>query len=194
MKIIALCGQKATGKDLVASVIIDKITERGIPVRKLQFGDLTKQIICQAFGLRNDREYNQLIRGFITLPNGTERTGKEVAKTIQMKLRQSNAKPFTDSVEDAILEFKGYHPDQFDDVVFVITDLRLKDELKWCKSRNATIIKVKRETGYFDPLVDQIEIDDLFCDDVINNNGTEQELKQLIHERLDSWLINNSHL
>lgn len=192
MKIIALCGQKGTGKDLVATNIIDYITASGKPVRKLQFGDLTRQIISQAFGLRSEREYNQLIRGFVTLPNGSERTGKEIAKTIQMKLRQANSKPFTDAVEDAILEFKGYHPDQFNDVTFVITDLRLKDELKWCKAHNAVIIKVKRQNGYFDPLVDQIEIDDLFCNDVINNDGTEQELKATIDSRIDKWLQNDA--
>lgn len=181
MKIIAICGQKGTGKDLVASLINDYLVANNIPTKKVQFGDACKAIIIQAFGLRNDREYTQLIRSVINLPNGRERTGKEIAKTIQMKLRQANPKYFTNSVEDAILEFKGYHPEQYDDAVFVLTDLRFKEELKWCKSNNVKIIKVKRDSGYYDPLVDEPEIDDWFVDEVIDNNGTEQDLKERVN-------------
>ena len=188
MKIIAICGQKGTGKDLVASIINDYLTTNNIPTKKIQFGDACKAIVCQAFGLRGDRDYTQFIRSILTLPNGKERTGKEIAKTIQMKLRQGNAKYFTSSVEDAILEFKGYHPEQFGDVVFVITDLRFKEELKWCKSNHAKLIKVKRESGYFDPLVDEPEIDDWFVDAVIDNNGTEQELKESVEATIKDLL------
>lgn len=188
MKIIAICGQKGTGKDTLASIITDQLTKINRPWKKLNFGDPAKQIVCQAFDLRNDREYNQFVRSLITLPNGNERTGKLIAKTIQMKLRQGNTKYFIDGVEDSILEYKGYHPDQYDDVVFLITDLRFKDELKWCRNHNATILKVVREGSYHDPLVDQAEIDDLFTSDVIDNNGTEQQLAQLVADRLDTWL------
>lgn len=180
MKIIAICGQKGVGKDATASIIIDYLTENNIPVKKLQFGDACRAIICQAFGLRPEREYTQFIRSIINLPNGRERTGKEIAKTIQMKLRQANPKYFTSGVEDGILEFKGFHPEQYDDVVFVITDLRFKEELKWCKANNAKIVKVKRDCGYYDPLADEPEIDDWLVDKVIDNNGTEQQLKEQV--------------
>lgn len=188
MKIIAICGQKGTGKDTVASLIIDQLSNKEIPYKKISFGDPAKQIVCQAFDLRNDRDYNQFIRSIITLPNGTERTGKSIAKTIQMKLRQGNSKIFIDGIEDSIYEFKGYHPEQFDNVVFLITDLRFKDELKWCRSNNATIIKVKRNGSYFDPLADQPEIDDLFVTDVIDNNGSEQQLADTVASRINLWL------
>ena len=188
MKIIAICGQKGTGKDTLASNIIDQLTKANRPYKKLQFGDPAKQIICQAFDLRGDRDYNQFIRSLITLPNGNERTGKLIAKTIQMKLRQGNAKYFIDGLEDAIYEYKGFHPEQFDDVVFIITDLRFKEELKWCRNHNATILKVVRDGSYYDPLVDQAEIDNIFVSEIVDNNGDEQQLKQLVIDRLDDWL------
>lgn len=188
MKIIAICGQKGTGKDTVASMIIDQLTKANRPFKKIQFGDPAKQIVCQAFDLRNDRDYNQFIRSIITLPNGTERTGKAIAKTIQMKLRQGNSKIFIDGLEDSIYEFKGFHPEQFDDVVFLITDLRFKDELKWCRNHKATIVKIKRDGSYYDPLADQPEIDDIFVTDIIDNNGTEKQLAETVASRLNYWL------
>lgn len=184
MKLIAICGQKGTGKDLVSNLIINTLTQQGVPARKLQFGDAVKKIIQAAFALRDDREYNQFIRGFLHLPNGRDRTGKEVMKVIQARLRQYNNKVFIDEVEDHMLEFKGYHPDQWNDVVFVITDLRYKEELKWCRSNNATIIRVDREGGVFDPLAEQPEIDDYFVQYVVDNNGTEAELLEQIKQLL----------
>jgi len=188
MKIVAICGLKGTGKDTVATIISDILNENDIPCRKLQFGDYAKHIICQAFELRDDREYNQFIRSVITLPNGRERTGKLIAKCIQAKLRQGNASQFIDKIEDAIIEYKGYHPDLYDHTVFLITDLRFKEELKWCKKNNVTILKVKREGGYYDPLADEIEIDDIFANAIIHNDGTEADLKKTILRELPGWL------
>ena len=179
MKIIAICGQKGTGKDLVANTICD-ILEPTHPYRKIQFGDPVKDIISFAFKLRTPRDYLSFIRGLITLQDGTEIVGKDVAKAIQMRMRQYSSEQFIDHVEDQICMFRGYHPEQYDDVVFVITDLRFKDELKWCKANKATIIKVKRDSGVYDPMCDEPEIDDLFADYVIDNNGTEQQLKSEI--------------
>ncbi len=184
MKLIAICGQKGTGKDLVSNLIVDTLTKQNVPARKLQFGDAVKKIIQAAFALRDDREYNQFIRGFLHLPNGRDRTGKEVMKVIQARLRQYNNKVFIEDVEDHMLEFKGYHPEQWNDVVFVITDLRYKEELKWCRANSATIIKVEREGGVFDPLAEQPEIDDFFVHHIIDNNGTEAELNEQIKKLL----------
>ena len=184
MKLIAICGQKGTGKDLVSNLIVDALTKQNVPARKLQFGDAVKKIIQAAFALRDDREYNQFIRGFLYLPNGRDRTGKEVMKVIQARLRQYNNKVFIEDVEDQMLEFKGYHPEQWDNVVFVITDLRYKEELKWCRANNATIVKVEREGGVFDPLAEQPEIDDFFVHHIIDNNGTEAELNEQIKKLL----------
>ena len=85
MKIIAICGQKGTGKDLVANTICD-ILEPTHPYRKIQFGDPVKDIISFAFKLRTPRDYLSFIRGLITLQDGTEIVGKDVAKAIQMRL------------------------------------------------------------------------------------------------------------
>lgn len=177
MKIIAICGQKGTGKDLVANTMCDLLDR---PYRKIQFGDPVRDIVSYAFRLKGPREYTGFIRSIVTLQDGTELVGKDIAKAIQMRMRQYNSEQFIDHVEDQISLYKGYHPEQFDDVVFIITDLRFKDELKWCKANNATIIKVKRDSGVYDPLCKDPEIDDLFVDYVIDNNGTEQQLKSEI--------------
>ena len=72
--------------------------------------------------------------------------------------------------------------------MFVITDLRFKEELKWCKANNAKIVKVKRDCGYYDPLADEPEIDDWLVDKIIDNNGTEQELKEQVLYSLNKLL------
>jgi hypothetical protein len=56
--------------------------------------------------------------------------------------------------------------------------------LKWCRANSATIIKVEREGGVFDPLAEQPEIDDFFVHHIIDNNGTEAELNEQIKKLL----------
>lgn len=183
MQLIALCGQKGTGKDTVAEVICNTLQDI-CTVRKVGFGNQVKDVIMAAFGLRNPREYNMLTHGNVVLPDGRERSGKEVARVLNMRLRKISTKQFIERLEDELLAFKGYHPDLYENAVFVITDLRYREELKWCKSNNIPVVKVKRDNGVYDPIADELDIDDFLCDHFIDNNGTEQELKKEVERVL----------
>lgn len=183
MQLIALCGQKGTGKDTVADVIVN-ILHDICTVRKVGFGNQVKDVICAAFGVSNPRGYNMLTHGTIQLPDGSERSGKEIARILNMRLRKLSASQFIERLEDEILAFKGYHPDLYENAVFVITDLRYREELKWCKAKKIPIIKVKRDSGVYDPHADELDIDDFLCDYFVDNNGSEQELKKEVEQVL----------
>ena len=183
MQLIALCGQKGTGKDTVAEVICNTLQDI-CTVRKVGFGNQVKNVISAAFDLRNPYEYNSFTHGYITLPGGRSRSGKDIARILNMKLREYSPQQFIEKLEDEILAFKGYHPEQYENAVFVITDLRYREELKWCKSKKIPIVKVKRDSGVYDPHTDELDIDDFLCDYFIDNNGTEQELRKEVESLL----------
>lgn len=183
MQLIALCGQKGTGKDTVAEVICNTLQDI-CTVRKVSFGSQVKNVFNALFDLRSPREHNVVTHGYITLPDGRMRSGKEVMRILNMQMREKSPQQFIEKLEDEILAFKGYHPDLYENAVFVITDLRYREELKWCKAKNIPIIKVKRDSGVCDPHTEELDIDDFLCDYFIDNNGTEQELKREVESLL----------
>lgn len=188
MKLIAITGQKKTGKTLLTNTIVEYLNEHNIPNKVIRFGTTVKTTVMAIFKLRNDYEYNNFVHGFITLPNGVEVSGKQVVKSIEIKFRQGNDHFFKNGIEDLIDQYRAFHQDEFDDSVLIIPDLIFKEELKWCKAHDAVVIKIKRQGSYYDPLVDQPEIDDFFADAVINNDDNENHLKLLTSDILDRIL------
>lgn len=187
MKIIAICGQKQTGKDLVANTIITKLNENGIATRKLHFGDFTKPLIKQTFNLRDDKEYYDFCRQIHTIM-GKPVSGKQIVKTLQGKLRHNNGNLSIDHIESEIYAYKGFHREELDTSVLIITDLRFKEELKWCKANNIKVVKVKRDSGIVDPTIDERDIDDFLCDVIVDNNGDEKDLEQEIIKKLPDMI------
>lgn len=187
MKIIAICGQKQTGKDLVANTIITKLNENGILTRKLKFGDFAKTMVMQLFGFRTDKEYYDFCRQYHTVM-GKSFGGKNFVKVLNNKLRYKNGTLGTDHIEDEIYAYKAFHPDELDNTVMIITDLRYKDEIKWCKANKVKIVKVKRDSGIVDPTIDERDIDDFLCDVIVDNNGDEAELEKEIVKKLPDML------
>lgn len=183
-RIIALCGQKGTGKDFVANAIASKVNSR-YPVKRIEFADSIKGIISSAFRLRTNQDYQSFIRSLVTLEDGTKILGKDIVKAIQLRIRETFGRQFAEKVEDEIMAYKGYHPEDFDNVVFVIPDLRFKEELKWLKKNNAVIVKVVRDSSTYDPTISEPDIDDYFCDYIVDNNGSEKETEQQVQLMLE---------
>lgn len=187
MQIIALCGQRGSGKDLVADTIMELL--HGIkPTRKLSFTNQTKELLMATFGIRDQMEWASFTHGKVTLPNGKERSGKEIYRIISMRLRSMNAEHFVERLKDDIFNYKTYHPELYDDVVFIVTDVRFRDEVKWCKANNIPLIKVKRDTAIYDSTVNEMEVEDFLCDHFIDNNRSEKELKESLVEVLTKVL------
>lgn len=178
-RIIALCGQKGTGKDFVAGSIARQLNEQ-LTSKRIEFADPIKDIVCSAFRLRTHQDYGNFIRSLVTLEDGTKILGKDIVKSLQLRIRESFSRQFAEKIEDEIMAYKGYHPESFDNVVFIIPDLRFKEELKWLKKNNAVIVKVVRDSSTYDPSISEPDIDDYFCDYVVDNNGTEKETEMQI--------------
>lgn len=187
MQIIALCGQKGSGKDLVADTIVELLD--GIkPTRKLSFTNQIKELMWSAFDIRDQMEWASFVHNFVTLPSGKRRYGREIYRVLSLGIRNDNAQRYIERLEDDINNYKIYHPESFDDVVFIVTDVRFREEVKWCKANKIPLIKVNRDTLMYDSTVDEIEIEDYLCDHFVDNNGTEKELKENLVELLTKIL------
>lgn len=183
-RIIALCGQKGTGKDFVANSIARQINQQYI-TKRIEFADSIKDIVCNAFRLRTYQDYNSFVRSLVTLEDGTKILGKDIVRALQLRIRETFGRQFAEKIEDEIMAFKGYHPEDFENVVFIVPDLRFKEELKWLKKNNAVIVKVKRDCSTYDPTIGEPEIDDYFCDYIVDNNGSEKETEMQVEIMLE---------
>ncbi len=183
MKIVAICGAKQSGKELVANRILEALTQNGYLTRKFRFSSFVRNSMMSIFHVKPN-DYNDFLKGNYQIGENTI-SGKALEKSVETVLRVNNDRLSIKDVEDGIFSFKAFNREKLDRSVIVISDLRFKDEVAWCKTNNVMIVKVKRDTAVIDINNPQIDVDDFFADFIIENNSDEKTLiEKIAHELL----------
>lgn len=173
VQVVAITGARGSGKDTVASILFE-LNQSTHTIKRCSFNDPIKEVVMSTFGIRTFQEYDTFKRGSVSLPDGREVTGREIIRVLGMQMRGFGNERFIDDMEYRIKCIR--EDNRYDKVLIIITDLKYKDELKWCKENHIPIIKVKRNLTQYDAANNTREIDDFFCDFVVTNDGMESEL------------------
>jgi hypothetical protein len=192
MKVLAICGAKGSGKDTVANLIANRYKDYYL-VRKYALADPIKSILMRTFSMNNLAEYDQFKRSYITMPWGRELFGRDILRNMGMLIRAFNPDHFIEDVQYRMRcidsQFKeGDFGSRFKDVLVIITDIRFKNDVKFCIDEKIPLIKVKRKTAQYDGHVSEQEIDDMFCKIILNNDMTEDDLRDTLYRQLERYL------
>ena len=181
-KVIAVTGLKGSGKNTVANHIIDLYKEK-LQIKTVAFADPIRKQIEYIFKLDGtDKQYDSFKRS--TMSFGVGYVGnstiyaRRAVREIGMLMRSYDETQFVTYVHNKIVSEK--------DKVWIITDLRFENELDYLMSMNAFILKVARDVPQDDHITEN-GINDKFCNVVLNNNGSEDDLRLQIKNEFDKY-------
>jgi hypothetical protein len=182
-KVIAVTGLKGSGKNTVANHIID-LYEETHQIKTVAFADPIRKQIEHIFSLNgSDKQYDSFKRSTMLFnvgyPGSQSIYSRRAVREIGMLMRSYDEGQFVTYVHNKIISEK--------DKVWIITDLRFENELDYLMSINAFIIKVARDVPQDDHIT-EAGIDDKFCNVILNNNGTEDELRLQIKNEFDKYI------
>lgn len=171
MTVVLIAGFRGSGKDKVGEYLERMAKERGIDVHCWAFADKIRETLMNTFKLHQRSDYDMFKRSSFRLISDNflrELDGRDILRTIGMAMRSMNERGFLEDVIQKVEE----HPTALN----IITDLRFKNELDWAKENNYVIIKVRKEDTHSDGHISEVGIDDKYCDYIIDNNGTKEDL------------------
>ena len=165
--IIGLHGAKQSGKDSFFEIAKPLI--RGRDVRKIAFADPIKQEISFIFQLQDELAYDNFKTNDIILPSGQIVPGRHVVREIGMLMRSYDSTQFVEYVKESIMS----EPD----VIWFITDVRFRNEIEMLRRLGGVLVKIVRPSATYDGHVSEQEIEDSYCDYVINNDSSFDEYR-----------------
>ena len=165
--IVALTGNKGSGKDTVANILVEAAR-----FKKIAFMDPLKEQIQQMFGLETESEYDLFKRASIeyTLSDSVKKVadGRNIVREIGMLMRNIDSDQFTRRVWDEINLDMGAD--------WVVTDLRFDNELEFMREMGALVVKIKSPETSHDDHITERGFEDSECDIIIDNNGSLDDL------------------
>lgn len=194
--IIGLSGKKQTGKDTICNIIraldiyerVDSWTDKEQAAKtfykggtslgysiwsKHAFADPLKKMACILTGFPNVSFFESAeIKNTLNATFGV--TNREILQILGQSLRDNLC-------EDVWVKMliRDYH--LHDKPNWIVTDIRMPNELEAIKKLGGIVIRVNRNTGYSDNHISETALDN--CTDfdyVIDNNGTIEELIQKV--------------
>ena len=155
--IIAITGQRGSGKDYIGSLIANNYT-----FTQRAFADPVKEVIRSTFKLQSNDQYDCFKRTTHQIA-GNEIHGRDIVLGVGMAMRDVNP------------NFSIEYMSKWVTSDLVITDLRFEDEYRWCVDNGATIVMVRSSDG--ESNVDHISergFDEYQCNYVIVNDKTDR--------------------
>ena len=171
-KIIAICGFKGSGKDTVAKLLETCYTNanhKDCKVERLAYADPIKETVMNIFHLKDVSEYDAFKRDEFKVNDQVSVKGRDIVVGIGMKMREYDENQFVCYVASKI------NSDNIN--VAIITDLRFQNEVNWCKTNHAFIVKVINPATHSENHVTERGISDENCDCIIRNDGDMETLK-----------------
>ena len=118
------------------------------------------------------QDYDELKRSNVVVC-GREMPGREIVRNYGMLKRSYDPDQFVRYVADNIKAMS--------DCIWIITDLRFENELKFLKTNDAKIVKVIRKDIHYDGhITEQNIVKDADCDYIIHNDGSLQDYERSI--------------
>lgn len=140
---------------------------------EVAFADILKTCVCFIFGIDDFSKMNDEI--FKNSPNSLNLTNSNGEVYTYRELLQKIGTE-VGRVVDPNLWVKSMFSYLKEDQNYIITDIRFKNELEYCKEKGAVIIKINRNVPEM-PHSSEHDLDDeTNFDIVIDNNGTIEEL------------------
>ena len=174
---IAVCGFKGSGKNTVCS-LLDKILRRKwYETQTVAFANPIKEVVCDAFNLISDEEYDLFKRSEFKILNRTVE-GRHLLRSFGMLMRHYDDGQFIKYVEREIRKYPNK--------ITLISDLRFENEIAWCIMNDIPIIKVISDDTEADGHVSEVGIPDKFCTFIIENNGTMKDLETKVQRIVDT--------
>lgn len=173
-RIIALCGFKGSGKDTVAKLLETCYNRHGKDVKLIAYADPIKETVMNIFNLRKIEEYDAFKRDQFQVNDQVSVSGRQIVRGIGMKMREYDSFQFVRYVSETI--------DKSTESVYIITDLRFQNEVRWCRLNGVQIVKVNRPTTTAENHITEKGIDDDVCQYILNNDGDMESLKQKVNE------------
>lgn len=174
---IAVCGFKGSGKNTVCS-LLDKILRRKwYETQTVAFANPIKEVVCDAFNLISDEEYDLFKRSEFKVLNRTVE-GRHLLRSFGMLMRHYDDMQFIKYVEREIRKYPNK--------ITLISDLRFENEIAWCIMNDIPIIKVISDDTATDGHVSEVGIPDKYCTFIIDNNGTMKDLETKVQRIVDT--------
>lgn len=174
---IAVCGFKGSGKNTVCS-LLDKILRRKwMETQTVAFANPIKEVVCDAFNLISDEEYDLFKRSEFKVLNRTVE-GRHLLRSFGMLMRHYDDTQFIKYVEREIRKYPNK--------ITLISDLRFENEIAWCIMNDIPIIKVISDDTATDGHVSEVGIPDKYCTFIIENNGTMKDLETKVQRIVDT--------
>ena len=170
---IAVCGIMGSGKNTVCEMMDSILRKMWIEPRTVAFADPIKQVVCEAFNLADDSEYDTFKRTTVTVDAfGTKVNGRDILRSYGMLMRSYDDTQFIKYVESEIVKYPNK--------ITLISDLRFQNEIIWCHLNKIPIIKVVSEKSTSDGHVSEKGVPDEDCTFIIRNDGTLEELSKKV--------------
>ena len=174
---IAVCGFKGSGKNTVCS-LLDKILRRKwYETQTVAFANPIKEVVCDAFNLISDEEYDLFKRSEFKILNRNVE-GRHLLRSFGMLMRHYDDTQFIKYVERQIRKYPNK--------ITLISDLRFENEIAWCIMNDIPIIKVISDDTEADGHVSEVGIPDKYCTFIIENNGTMKDLETKVQKIVDT--------
>lgn len=178
---IAISGKARSGKDTLGKLLIKELGFSSRQIKKLAFADPIKHI-CKIM--------------FPTVDN-KHLFGPSEYRTIEIQNALSDGKPLT--IRQNLLDVGTYARKYNEDIwinnfnyeylknqdkkLFIVPDLRFRNEIEYLKRENFFLIRIKRQASQIINHISETGQDDISDDEfdiVINNDYTLLELKQSV--------------
>jgi hypothetical protein len=181
-RIIGITGRKFSGKDTLGNFFVK---EKGY--QKIAYADALKDAVKSIFDF-DDEQLNGSKKEVIDeFWNKTPRqilqfVGTDLFRNHTYEIMPNIGKDiWCQVVKRKILNKLNENPN----IKFVITDARFHNEVNVVRELGGTVIKLNRNTGHTDNHESEALIDELYCDYQYENNGSREELYQMVSSELN---------
>ena len=178
--IIGLTGYAQSGKDTVAKILVE---EYGYT--RIAFADKIREFLYETNPM-----YDSIAGEPVFVKAKVDRDGWEVAKQsphIRRLLQNSGVAARKLFGEDFWVDeaMKSMLNDPRPDMNYVITDVRFLNEADMLRANNGQIWRIKRSgVAAVNAHVSESQMDGYQVDQIFTNNGTIQDLKELVSSRM----------
>lgn len=178
--IIGLTGYAQSGKDTVAKVLVENYG-----FKRVAFADKIRELLHETDPMIGDGTYH--LRSMVNIYGWDVVKQRDDARRLLQNLGVAARKVFGEEfwVEQAIKDLSI-------DASYVFTDVRFKNEVSTLKKLNAQIWKIERPgIQAVNNHISELELKDYIADKVLLNEGTIEELENLVKSQIGHSLSAN---
>ncbi len=185
--LIAISGKAHSGKSTARKILMELIEQRypDYLAIKLSFADKLKDIAKELFGWDGDKEMYYYMDNINTpVPD----RGRQLLINIGQLMRSIRANVWADYVMGTIKDYQEYSTTSN---IFIVDDLRFRNELGVLEKFDGDFIKLKIERDSSLDINDVSEKDlgnEKDWDVIITNDGNEEDLTERLKELLEHFV------